>query len=125
MRTYVVELARRTRPLFEGPRAACIKFIAGVAVPGMTRLGLVVSAPPPDDGPDAVVCVPAIAFRDWEERAAEVVAAWETRWLLIESMPIRHRDEARADLHHAVASALIAAAIAGVDDVGAPDDLLF
>ncbi len=125
MRTYVVELPRRARPLFEGAVAACLRFVAGRASPSMTRLALVVSVPPPDEGPDAVVCVPAASFGSWEERAAEVVSAWEARWLLIESMPLRHRDEARADLHHAVATALVAAAIAGVDNVGAPDDLAF
>lgn len=40
-------------------------------------------------------------------------------------MSLRHRDEARADLHHAVATALVAAAIAGVDAQGGPDDLAF
>jgi hypothetical protein len=40
-------------------------------------------------------------------------------------MPFRHRDEARADLLHAVASALVAAAINGVDSMGRPGDLSF
>lgn len=95
MRTYVVEIPRRTRPLFQGDRAACLAFIDGQTSPAMTRLGLVVSAPPPAEGPDALVCVPAAGFGDWEATAAEVGAAWEKTWLLIESMPARHRDEAR------------------------------
>ncbi|RYB02136.1 hypothetical protein D3272_22715 [Lichenibacterium ramalinae] len=93
--------------------------------PTMTRLGLVVATPPPAEGPDALVCVPAASFGDWEAVAAGAVAAWERRWLLIESAPMRHRDEARADLHDAVASALVAAAIAGVDAQGAPEDVGF
>ena len=125
MRTYVVEVPRRTRPLFEGDRAACLKFIDGQTSPAMTRLGLVVAPPPPAEGPDALVCVPTAAFGDWEAAAAKAVAAWERQWLLIESVPIRHRDEARADLQNAVASALVAAAIAGVDAHGAPDDVGF
>ncbi|RYB02124.1 hypothetical protein [Lichenibacterium ramalinae] len=125
MRTYVVELPRRTRALFEGGLGACQRFIAGRASPGMMRLALVVSVPPSGEEPDAVVCVPAAAFATWEDRAAEVVSAWEARWLLIESMPRHHRGEARADLHHAVATALVAAAVAGVDAHGAPDDLVF
>ncbi len=125
MRTYVVEISRRGRPLFEGDRAACLAFIDRHVPDVRTRLALVVSPPPPAEGPDALVCVPAAGFADWEAMAAEAVAAWEQRWLLIESMPFRHRDEARADLHHAVASALVAAAIAGVDARGAPDDVGF
>ena len=85
----------------------------------MTRLALVVSAPPPDHGPDAAVCVPSVVFGNWEEHAAAVIADWEARWLLIASMPRGHRDEARAELLHAVASALISAAINGVDNTGA------
>ena len=125
MRTEVVEIPRRTRPLFQGDRAACLKFIVDRTTPTMTRLGLVVAAPPPAEGPDSLVCVPAAGFADWEATAAAAVAAWERRWLLIESMPIRHRDEALADLHDAVASALVAAAIVGVDAQGAPDDVGF
>lgn len=123
--TYVVELPRRAKPLVRGSLGACTRFIAGQAAPGMTRLALVVSTPPPDHGPDAAVCVPATAFSTWEEQAAKVVADWEARWLLISSMQVRHRDEARSDLLHAVASALVAAAINGVDSMGRPDDLSF
>ena len=125
MRTYVVEMPRRVRPLFEGGRGPCLRFIEARSSPTMTRLGLVVSVPRPAEGPDAMACVPAAAFGSWEDRAAEAVAAWEERWLLLESMPRRHRDEARADLHHAVATALVAAAVAGVDVHGEPDDLVF
>ena len=121
MRTYVVELPRRVRPLFEGGRGPCLRFIEARTSPTMERLGLVVAVPPPAEGPDAMVCVPAAAFGSWEDRAAEVLAAWDDKWLLIESMPPRHRDEARADLHHALATALVAAAVAGVDAHGAPD----
>ena len=125
MNTYVMEMPRRTKPLFRGSLGACTRFIAGQTSPGMTRLALIVSAPVPDRGPDAAVCVPALVFGEWEEHAAKVVADWEARWLLIESMPSRHRDEARADLLHTVASALVAAAINGVDSAGRPDELLF
>lgn len=79
MRTYVVELPRRVRALFEGGLGACLRFVAGRASPGMTRLALVVSVPPSGEEPDAVVCVPAASFGSWEERAAEVVSAWEVR----------------------------------------------
>ncbi len=122
---YVVELPRRAKPLFRGSLGACTRFIADQAALGMTRLALVVSTPPPDQGPDAAVCVPAAAFASWEDQAAMVVADWEARWLLISSMPVRHRDEARGDLLHAVASALVAAAVNGVDSTGRPDDLSF
>ena len=84
--TYVVELPRRAKPLFRGSLGTCTRFIADQAAPGMTRLALVVSTPP-DHGPDAAVCVPAAAFRSWEDQAAMVVADWEARWLLISSMP--------------------------------------
>jgi len=42
MNTYVVELQRRTKPLFHGSLEACARFIAGQTAPGMTRLALVV-----------------------------------------------------------------------------------
>ena len=125
MNTYVTELPRRAKPIFRGSLGSCARFIAGQTSPGMTRLALVVSAPAPNQGPDSAVCVPAAAFGDWEDHAAEVVAAWEARWLLITSMPFRHRDEARADLLNVVACALVAAAINGVDRMGRPDEPSF
>lgn len=125
MDTCVVELPRQAKPLFSGSLGACTRFIAGQAAPTMSRLALVVSAPPPDRGPDAAVCVPATAFESWEEHAARAVEDWEARWLLIASMPGRHRDEAREELLHVVAAALVAAAVSGIDTTGRPDDLLF
>ena len=121
----VVELPRQAAPLVHGSLGACLRYIAGQAAPAMTRLAVVVSTPPPDHGPDAAVCVPAAAFESWEDHAADVVADWESRWLLISSMQPRHRDEAREDLLHAVAAALVAAAINGIDSTGRPDDLPF
>lgn len=121
----VVELSRQAKPVFRGSIGACTRFIAGQAAPAMTRLAIVMSMPPPEHGPDAAVCVPAGAFKSWEEHAASAVDDWEARWLLISSMPIRHRDEARADLLHVVAAALVAAAINGIDSTGRPENLLF
>ena len=115
-------LPRGAPRLFEGNPNDCVSFIKSQTRPTLTRLGLVADVPRPGEGPDAVVCVPADAIGDWEARAAEVIAAWETRWLLIESAPRRHRDEVRADLIHAIASALIAAAITGTDRHGRPID---
>ncbi|RYB02128.1 hypothetical protein [Lichenibacterium ramalinae] len=120
MKACVVELPREARPLFEGERVQCLAFIRRKTA--LTRLGLVVEAPPPVAGPDAVVCVPADVVGDWEARATEAIAAWESRWLLIDSAPRRHRDEVRADLHHVIAIALIAAAITGADRNGRPID---
>ena len=125
MNTYVVKLPRRAKPLFRGGLAACHRFISSHAAPGMPRLALVVSTPPPQHGSDAVVCVPAIAFGAWEVAAAAVVAGWELKWSVLTGLPPRYRDEARADLLHVVGSALIAAAIDGVDSAGLPDQLAF
>ena len=122
MKACVVELPREARPLFEGDREACLDFIRRQTSPAMTRLGLVVDAPPPVEGPDAVVGVPAHVVGDWEALAAEAIAAWETEWLLIDSAPRRHRDEVRASLHHAIAIALMAAAFTGADRHGRPID---
>ncbi len=122
---YVVELKRRTKSLFRGSLGACARFITDNAAPGMTRLALVISARPPDDGPDAAVCVPAVSFGAWEERGAHVVASWELKWGILADLPTRYRDEARADLLQAVASALVASAINGVDSMGRPDELAF
>ena len=123
--TDVAELPRRTKPLFRRSVGACTRFLAGQAAPAMPRLALVVSTPPPSGGADAAVCVPATAFASWEDHAVEVCADREAKWLLTLSMQVRHLDEARADLLHAAASALVAAAIDGVDNVGRHDDLTF
>ena len=125
MNTYVAKFQRRAKPLFRGGLAACQRFISSHAAPGMPRLALVVSTPPPDHGPDAVVCVPAIAFGSWEVAAAAVVAGWELKWTVLAGLPPRYRDEARADLLHVLASSLIAAAVNGVDSAGLPDELAF
>ena len=122
MRACVVELPRGARQLFEGDPEACLRFIRRQTSPTMTRLGLVLFTPRPVEGSDVVVCVPADVVGDWEARAAEAITAWESQWLLIESAPRRHRDEARADLYHTIASALIAAAITGADRNGRPID---
>lgn len=119
LRSYVIDLPRRGDRIVEGPIATCLAWIRAHA--GGSRVALVLSAAPPDDGPDAAVCVPLSAFGAWEAEAAAVTATWERKWLLIDSMPTRHREEARADLHHAVASALIAAATNGVDSQAEPD----
>ena len=52
--------------------------------------------------------------------ATIVTAASGERLLLIDSMPARHRGQARAHLHRAVAAALIGAATNGVNDQGEP-----
>ncbi len=119
LKAYVVDLPRRGDRIFEGSIAACLAWLRSHA--GGHRVALVLSAIPPDEGPDAAIAVPFTAFGAWEKEAAAVTSAWEKRWLLIESMPPRHRDEARADLHHAVAAALIAAATNGIDHQGEPD----
>ena len=116
----MVELPREARPLFEGDRQACLDFIQRQTSPTMPRLAFVVVAPRLPEAADAVVCVPADVVGDWEARAAETIAAWESRWLLIDSAPRSYRDEVRADLHHAIATALLAAAITGVDRRGRP-----
>ena len=65
------------------------------------------------------------AWADWRARAADLVAAWDSRWLLVELMPRHHRAEARDDLTGAVAAALFAAAASGLDgDADDPDLVL-
>ena len=117
---YVVELPSRSSRRVEGSIAGCLAWIKGEPA-GNGRFAIVPPDGPTNDPPPAVMCVPLEAMIDWEALAAAVVAEWEKTWLLIESMPSRHREEARADLHHAVATALISAAIAGVDEMGGPD----
>lgn len=119
LKHYIIDLPRRGGRHFEGTLAECQAWIRGQS--GIKRVGLVFSAVPPDEGCDAAVCVPYTAFGAWDEEATAVTKAWEKKWLLIESMPARHRDEARSDLQCAIASALIAAATNGVDVQGQPD----
>ena len=119
VRSYVVDLPRRGTRIVEGSIAHCLDWIRTRAT--TPRVALVLSAVPPDEGPDAAVCIPYAAFGTWEEEAATIVASWEAKWLLIQSMPRGHRDEARADLHHKGAAALIVAATNGVDAQGGPD----
>ena len=120
MRAYVIGLPQGPKPLFEGDLDSCRRFMEKGGSSATTRLALVVSEPRPSDGSDALVCVPAAAANDWEALAAAAIDAWETRWLLIDSAPRRHPDEVRADLHQAIANALLAAAVAGVDPRGRP-----
>lgn len=125
-RWYVAEAPRRAGGrLFNGHTAhSCLRWARERCTRPSPRVAVWLRDPPPDDGrePDAFVCVPARYVERWEARASEVVEVWERRWLLIESAPRLHRDDARADLLDAVAVALTGAFIAGASRVGPVDE---
>ena len=73
----------------------------------------------PDQDQDVVVCVPVPLLQNRRAQAEEIVGRWDATWLLVESMPHRHRDAARQHLVDEVSMALLAAAIEGV---GKPAD---
>lgn len=125
-RWYVAEAPRGTvGRLFNGHTArSCLRWVRERCPRPSPRLAVWLRDPPPDDRcePDAFVCLPARYVERWEARAAEVVEVWERRWLLVQSAPPRHRDDARADLLDAVAVALAGAFIAGASPEGPVDD---
>ena len=84
--------------------------------PSTRRLAIWSDAPTPERGPDVVVCVPVSLFESRRAQAKEVVARWDFAWLLLESMPSRHRDAAHQHLVDEISMALLAAAIEGVKD---------
>ncbi len=113
----VTRASRPDRPEFDcGDLQAAVDYVWDNWTPGTDQYAIWISEPPPSGGPDCVVCVPFRVLEDWEARAAEIVAQWEGHWLLIESMPARHRDAARNDLRRAVADTLLVAAVSGIDD---------
>ncbi len=119
-RTYVTHAPRRSsgRRLFTGhDLQASIKFVErSQDLFGGDRLAIWLDTPPLDVGVDAVVCVPLQLMTDWQVVARGAVREWDDRWLLIESMPKRHRSEASEDLCSKVKEALIRAAAAGFSD---------
>jgi hypothetical protein len=79
------------------------------------RLAIWEDTPPPDEGPNVVVCVPVASFESRRAQAEEVIARWDERWLLIESMPRALREEARRHVVDLISMALLAAAIEGIE----------
>ncbi len=69
---HVVEGFRKGRKLFEGRGYESIRsavaFVEGETAPGMKRLALWISEPPPASGPDAAVCVPLRLLCEFEAR---------------------------------------------------------
>ncbi len=116
-RTYVTRAAQPASAEFAGQDLeASLDYVASRSAPGMPRLAIWRTSPPPDEGPDAVVCVPLAVLMDCQARAAEVVRQWDERWLLIESMPRLRRDEARDGLRAAVVASLLDAVSKGIAD---------
>ncbi len=115
-RFYVVEAPRRpAKPQFSSPSLqACVDHVTSRNSPGMIRLAIWSVADPPDEGPDAAICVPARLTSDWQALALDAVERWDERWLLIESTPFHHRSEAREDLVQVVLTALVNAAARGI-----------
>ena len=83
---------------------------------GARRLAIWTDAPAPERGADVVVCGPVARFEHRRAQAEEVVARWDDVWLLIESVPRRHREAAGQHLVDEITMALLAAAIEGVCD---------
>ena len=92
---------------------------------GEGRMAVWTDAPAPEDGPDVVVCVPVAPFQSSRAQAEQVVAEWDARWLLIESMPRRHREAAHQHLVDLVSAALLAAALEGIFPLGWDEELGF
>ncbi len=112
----VTRISRSDSPEFTcGDLQTAIDYVAGNWVPGADQYAIWMSASQPTTGPDCMVCVPFRVLEDCQARAAEVVVHWEGNWLLIESMPARHRDAARNDLLEAIADTLLVAAVSGID----------
>lgn len=87
-----------------------------------SRFAIWTDASTPEQDHDVVVCVPVALFENRRSQAEEVVARWDATWLLIESMPHRHRDSARQHLVDEVSMALLASAIEGVGEPANEDD---
>lgn len=125
VREVYVTLAQRSpkTKLFSAPdlRSALDRVRARPA-PGASRFAIWTDAPAPDGQPDVVVCVPVPILETRRAQAEEVVARWDAMWLLVESMPHRHRDAARQHLVDEISVALLAAAIEGVEDTPVEDN---
>ena len=80
-----------------------------------TRLVVWFPDAPATVGPDVTVAVPLRVYQEIEVVADQIVEAWDTAWLLIDSMRTSQRDGARGDLVGAIAAALISAAVTGLD----------
>ena len=121
-RYYVTEAPRRPNGRLHSASSAvaCLEWIRARSKPHMVRLAIWAATPPPDEGPDAVLCLPVSTIEGLRELAVEAVDRWDRSWLLLESAPRRHREEAREALIELVLDALGAAAAKGVDD--ATDD---
>ena len=96
---------------------ACLAWIRARSEPNMVRLAIWAATPPPNEGPDAVLCLPVATIEGLRELVVEAVDRWDRSWLLLESAPRRHTEEAREALVELVLAALGAAAAKGVDDV--------
>ena len=83
---------------------------------GASRFAIWMDASTPEQDHDVVVCVPVALFESRRSQAEDVVARWDATWLLVESMPSRHRDSARQQLVDEVSMALLASAIEGVGE---------
>lgn len=86
-----------------------------------SRFAIWTEASTPEKDHDVVVCVPVALFENRRSQAEEVVRRWDAMWLLIESMPHRHRDSARHHLVDEIAIALLASAIEGVGEPAEED----
>ena len=87
--------------------------------PSASRFAIWTDASTPEQDHDVVVCVPVTEFENRRAQAEEVVRRWDVTWLLIESMPHRHREAARQHLVDEISVSLLASAIEGV---GEPTD---
>lgn len=117
-RFYVAEAPRDScKRLFQAATVAeCLIWVRPRSGPGMPRLAIWAAVAPPDDDPDVALCLPIDGLADATATAAEVADRWEASWLLIESAPRRHREEARAALVEMIATALTMAAARGFED---------
>lgn len=118
IRFYIAEAPRKpTGRLFAANTVAeCMAWVRPRSGPGVPRLAIWAAVAPPDDDPDVALCLPIDVLDDARATAAGVVDRWESSWLLIESAPRRHREEAREALVEALAIAIAAAAARGTED---------
>lgn len=94
---------------------SALRRIRTQADPTWAKVALWVDAPPPERGPDLVVCVPVEQFETRRAQAEEVVSRWDATWLVIESMPRQHRETARQSLVDLISMSLLTAAIEGIE----------
>ncbi len=91
--------------------------------PSASRYAIWTESPTPEqEDHDVVVCVPVAAFEDRRSQAEEVLRRWDGTWLLVASMPHRHRGAARQHLVDEISMALLASAVVGVGEPAEEDD---